>query len=159
MRNTIVLVLIWGSILITGCQIIPVDIDTDVEMTPHLIPVSPTQGNAQMTPSQPTSSDPALQGLIEAARENLSQRLNIPQTQINLIEAKSVIWPDSSVGCPQPGVRYKQVQEDGALIILQVRRVVYEYHAGGTRGLFLCEKNDKDPSTPPKLDIDSLTPP
>jgi hypothetical protein len=53
---------------------------------------------------------------------------------------------------------YLQVPEDGALIILQVGGVVYEYHNGGSRGLFLCEKVHKDPNPPPQLDINNLTP-
>ena len=78
--------------------------------------------------------------------------------QIDLIEAKSVVWPDASSGCPQPGMRYKQVPENGALIILQAQGTAYEYHNGGTRGLFLCEKTYKDPYTPPKIDLNDLTP-
>ncbi len=105
-----------------------------------------------------TPTDLGLQGLIEAAKDDLAQRLNILVSQINLVEAKAVLWPDASIGCPQPGMLYKQVPYDGALIILQVETVSYEYHNGGNRGLFLCEKNYKDPTPPPQIDIFNLTP-
>ena len=159
MRIILTLIGMWGLVLGTGCQSNLVQAGTPIEMTSSPVALLPTEGDAQMTPSQPASADPGLQALIEAAKVDLAQRLNILATQIDFVEAKSVVWPDSSLGCPQPGMRYKQVQEDGALIILQVQGVVYEYHIGGTRGLFLCEKNDKDPYTPPKLDINNLTPP
>jgi hypothetical protein len=79
-------------------------------------------------------------------------------TQISLIEAKAVTWSDASLGCPQPGMRYKQVPEDGALIVLQANGIIYEYHSGGNRGLFLCQKASKEPA-PPQIDLlDLLTP-
>ena len=111
-----------------------------------------------MTKTPPGFADPALQGVIKAAKEDLAQRLNIPVTQISLVEAKSVVWPDSSLGCPQPGMQYKQVPEDGARILLQAQKITYEYHTGGRRGLFLCEKNSKATYAPPKIDITNLTP-
>jgi len=124
------------------------------------MPAVATLGDtAQMTP--PTSPPPTsgLESLIEKAKEDLAQRLSISVAQISLIEAREVVWPDASLGCPQPGMRYKQVPEDGALIILQDEGISYEYHSGGRRGLFLCEKVYKDPKMSPKLDVNNLTPP
>jgi hypothetical protein len=112
-----------------------------------------------MNPSSPTPSASGLEGLIEKAREDLAQRLSISPDQISLVEAAGVVWPDSSMGCPQPGMQYLQVPEDGALIILQADGNMYEYHRGGRRGLFLCEKKYKNPSPPPQIDITPLTPP
>ena len=111
---------------------------------------------AQMT--QPVSTPSGLEGLIENAREDLAERLSVAETQISLVEARSVVWPDTSLGCPQPGMAYLQVPQDGALIILRASGQLYEYHNGGTRGLFLCEKVYKDPNPPPRLDLNKLTP-
>lgn len=108
--------------------------------------------------STATPGDPGFQLLIDQAIMDLSQRLSIPAGQIRLVEATAVVWPDSSLGCPQPGMAYLQVPEDGALIVLQVAETFYEYHNGGNRGLFLCEKVGKDPNAPPKLDLFNLTP-
>ena len=72
-----------------------------------------------------------LESLIEKAKEDLGQRLSIDVSQINLLEAEEVTWPDASLGCPQPGMRYKQVPEDGALIVLEAQGTTYEYHNGG----------------------------
>jgi hypothetical protein len=100
---------------------------------------------APPTPPGPSSG---LESLIKRAKDDLARRLSISAAQIGLVEARAVVWPDSSLGCPQPGMRYKQVPEDGALIILQAQGKVYEYHAGGSRGLFLCEKIRKNPVPP-----------
>ena len=112
----------------------------------------------QMTPPPSPGSPSGLESLIEEAKEDLARRLSISVVQISLTEAKEVVWPDSSLGCPQPGMRYKQVPEDGALIILQAQGKVYQYHNGGRRGLFLCEEVFRDPHKPPRLDIRNLTP-
>ncbi|HKZ71122.1 MAG TPA: hypothetical protein VJ020_13640 [Anaerolineales bacterium] len=101
---------------------------------------------------------PGLESLIVEAKQDLAQRLSISVTRISLVKAEVVVWPDSSLGCPQPGMLYKQVPEDGALVILLVEGNVYEYHIGGSRGLFLCEKVYKDPNPPPQLDLYNLTP-
>jgi hypothetical protein len=106
----------------------------------------------------PTLADPSLHNLIEKAKKDLAERLKIVLSQIDLIEAKAVVWPDASLGCPQPGMLYKQVPEDGALIVLQASGINYEYHQGGSRELFLCQKTTKDPNPPPKIDLQNLTP-
>ncbi len=97
--------------------------------------------------------------LIDKAKEDLAQRLSIAISQISLAEAREVVWPDSSLGCPQRGMRYKQVPEDGALIVLQARGAAYEYHNGGSRGLFLCEKARSTPEKRRQIDITKRTPP
>ncbi len=130
------------------------------ELLSTLIPVQSIQGdNTQMNPSLPTPSTSGLESLIEKAKEDLAQRLSISLDQISLVEATGVVWPDSSMGCPQPGMEYLQVPEDGSLIILKAQENIYEYHKGGRRGLFLCEKKYKNPSPPPQIDIMNLTPP
>jgi hypothetical protein len=125
------------------------------ETSAPAISASPSQGDV---PEMPPTTPAGLEHLVDRAKEDLAQRLNIILEQISLIEAKPVVWPDASLGCPQPGMRYQQVPEDGALIILQANGISYEYHNGGSRGLFLCQKTIKDPNPSPKIDFFNLTP-
>ena len=104
-------------------------------------------------------ADAGLQNLIEKAKADLAQRLKISVNEITLVEATSVVWPDASLGCPQPGMAYIQVPEDGLLIKLQVGDQAYSYHSGGFRDPFLCETVYKDPNPPPKIDFFNLTRP
>lgn len=108
--------------------------------------------------ASPTPDISGMESLIEMAKKDLAQRLSISVGEINLVEAKPVVWPDSSMGCPQSGMAYLQIPEDGALIVLKFDGISYEYHNGGSRGLFLCEKDSKEPAPTPKLDIFNLTP-
>jgi hypothetical protein len=98
----------------------------------------------------PGTSGSAENRLVAQAKDDLAERLSIAVDQIQLVEFRAVVWPDASLGCPQPGVAYKQVPMDGALIRLEVDGQVYEYHSGGSRPPFLCER---------ALQIDKTTPP
>jgi hypothetical protein len=96
--------------------------------------------------------DPGLQPFIDIAVADLAKRLSIDATEVGVTSATLVEWPDSSLGCPQPGLQYTQVSTDGALIVLTANGAPYRYHAGGSRTPFLCEPQPKPtPTTGPGL--------
>jgi hypothetical protein len=105
-----------------------------------------------MPGTSPRPENQAEDPLVKRAKQDLAQRLNVLIEDIELMKYEEVVWPDASLGCPQPGMRYKQVPYDGALIILKVAGREYEYHNGGSRGLFLCEQTIKVKPTSPDLD-------
>lgn len=80
-----------------------------------------------------------MQPLIEAASADLMKRLSVTRASIEVVSAQSVVWPDKSLGCPQPGMTYIQVLADGYRIELRVKDQIYSYHGGEGRGPFLCE--------------------
>lgn len=85
--------------------------------------------------------EPGLQRIIDAATRDLSSRLGVPGGQITVESAEIVTWPDTALGCPQPGMRYAQVTSDGARVVLRARDRQYRYHTGGsTTEPFLCEQ-------------------
>ena len=86
-----------------------------------------------------TPLDPSLEKIVAQAKNDLANRLAIDPEQIELLKIASVTWPDGSLGCPQPGMEYTQVQVDGLLIRFRVMDSVYEYHSGGGRAPFLCK--------------------
>jgi len=102
---------------------------------------------APLTTLTPPSN---LQNLIEKAREDLTQRLSIPVSQINLVEAKDVVWPDSSLGCPESGMAYAEHLTPGYLIILNAVDKDYEYHA--SRGTLVIYCENPTPPVPGKPD-------
>jgi hypothetical protein len=115
------------------------------------------EGSVMQGSPVPSGVEPGLEGFVDVAKADLAQRLAIAGEQIEVLEARSVVWPDGSLGCPQPGMRYTQVLVDGALIRLLAGGKVYEYHSGGSRGPFLCEQPTKlKKDAPPKIDL--LTP-
>jgi hypothetical protein len=109
----------------------------------------------------PANIEPGLEVLVDRAMQDLAGRLSIPVEQIELLEAKSVVWPDASLGCPQPGMGYAQVLLEGALIQLRVGPFRYDYHSGGSQSPFLCEQFPPGTKStePPGYEPLPLTPP
>lgn len=67
----------------------------------------------------------------------LAEELDIPVSEVAVISVRSVQWPDSSIGCPQPGQAYLQVITPGHKIALRARDQVYVMHEAGGKP-FLC---------------------
>ncbi len=82
---------------------------------------------------------PALQPWIDKAKADLAQRQDIGREKVTLVSFETKVWPDAGLGCPQPGMRYKQVMVEGYLIRLDIDGKQFDYHGGGGRGPFLCE--------------------
>ena len=118
-------------------------IEATIQAMPDISP-TPVEEALEMetNPEPPTSVDPGLEPLITLAMDDLAERLGITTADITLVSAEAVVWPDASLGCPQPDMLYRQVPEDGALIILRVDDREYEYHSGGGHDPFLCEQQE-----------------
>lgn len=112
-----------------------------------------------MTSTTPESPDLLNLPQVEQAKEDLATRLEITSTQIEVIDIQPKTWSDSSMGCPQPGMAYLQVPEDGLLIRLRVDNQTYDYHSGGTREPFLCEQPIQIRKSTPVFGEDILTRP
>jgi len=87
------------------------------------------------------SVDAQLKSFVDVAVADLVGRLRVDPASVAVVSARSMQWPDRSLGCPQPGMAYPQTPVDGALIELVVGGVAYRYHSGGSRGPFLCESS------------------
>jgi hypothetical protein len=84
--------------------------------------------------------EPAMQKIVETAINDLAGRMDVESAEIEFAGLEFIIWPDGSLGCPVPGMRYKQVQVDGYRLKLILNGEEYAYHGGGNRGPFLCER-------------------
>ena len=138
------------TFLLTGCNQIVSANGSETPISPstetaaisetQTIPSAPTQEeNMQTEPSLPIPAIPGMQALIEKAKADLAQRLSIAASQINVVEAKEIFWPDSSLGCPQPGNAYSQIVTAGYLIRLKANGSEFEYHANIHNYIFYCE--------------------
>jgi len=104
-------------------------------------------------PANEQNLQPAVQNWIDQAEEDLSQRLGISTEEIELVSFENKVWSDSSLGCPQPSMRYLQVQKEGYLIRLRIGNELYNYHGSDETPPFLCEQASLLlPLTAPKKD-------
>ncbi|MFQ3630473.1 hypothetical protein [Roseiflexus sp.] len=114
---------------------------------------TPDQGNEPVRPMPPYSAQPltppfgaAMDAQIDAARQDLAQRLRIDASAIEVVQVEAVTWPDASLGCPKPGMMYPQVLVDGILLQLRANGQIYRYHGDGQNRMFLC-----DPQAGPQI--------
>jgi hypothetical protein len=120
---------------------------------PSDVPVTsgaPQGSTEAMYADQPI--DPGLQPFIRTATADLAARLELDESEIETVSAVLVTWPDSSLGCPQPGMSYMQVLTDGSVIELGAAGRIYRYHSGGSRTPFLCDR----PLNPRPPAVDTL---
>ena len=115
-------------------------------------PVKPTP----KSPTQffPPSQEPALvpaaivpeslqQKITALAVTNLANRLSVDQSTIEIILIEPLTWPNSALGCPQPGQFYSEVTIPGLRIRLAVASVEVVYHTDLAGTLLLCPAQDK----------------
>jgi hypothetical protein len=67
---------------------------------------------------------------VREARRLLSVQLRVAESDIGTLSVEPRDWPDTSLGCPEPGRSYAQVITPGYRVVLQHGRERYVYHAG-----------------------------
>jgi hypothetical protein len=68
--------------------------------------------------------------------------------------AESVEWPDTSLGCPEPGQAYAQVITPGYRIVLRVGEREYELHADRTgRRVVTCQREQEEADAAPTVEF------
>jgi hypothetical protein len=79
----------------------------------------------------------------QRAAADLASRLNVPATDIRPAGRRLQEWPDTSLGCPEPGQSYAQVQTRGFVLSLEHDGRTYTYHTDLDR-LFPCPRIEAD---------------
>lgn len=88
-------------------------------------------------------SNPELKPWIDMAVQDLAAKLGAKAEDIDVLEARYVTWPDSSLGCPKPGMQYMQVLTDGLLIVLGNGGASYHFHGRREGPPFYCRQPQK----------------
>jgi len=96
-----------------------------------------TQTGTPASPSVPSEAEKA----VEQAKIDLAQRKGIAKEKIVLIRVDDVDWPDTSLGCPEPGKVYAQVITPGYKILLSDGQDEYEYHSDKENNVVYCQGN------------------
>ncbi|MEN6403398.1 MAG: hypothetical protein ABFD94_15770 [Armatimonadia bacterium] len=75
------------------------------------------------------------------AIKDLAGRLGVPAEQIQVGSLQETTWPDTSLGCAQPGMMYAQVLVPGYRILLRVGGQEFEYHSDRKGRAVYCSRN------------------
>jgi hypothetical protein len=79
-----------------------------------------------------------LRAKVDWALQDAAQRTRLDPSQLRVALAEAVTWPDSALGCPEPGRQYAQALVSGYRIRIQAGGETLEYH-GSLRGQpFFC---------------------
>ncbi len=75
---------------------------------------------------------------IQSAKEDLSTHLAMPVGELEVVEFEAVVWPDTSFGCPEPGMNYAQMTQEGYRLVLAAGGEEFSYHGGRDQAPILC---------------------
>jgi hypothetical protein len=81
------------------------------------------------------------QELLDEIIAGLAARVGVERAAVRVIRAEQVVWPDGSLGCPQPGMVYTQALVDGYHVVLEHGGKSYDYRATSSGSFFLCENS------------------
>jgi hypothetical protein len=93
---------------------------------------------------------------IARARETL-RTAGVDPSLLTVASAEPAIWPDSSLGCPQPGIQYLQVLTPGYLVELHGTQGNYFVHVAGNRSIVCTGKGGLTSLVAPMRGIDLMT--
>ena len=99
---------------------------------------APIRRPPQQITGQGAVMTPQLQAIVQAARADAARRTGYDTAALNVTSAEAVIWPDSSLGCPEPGMMYAQALVPGYRIRIQAGSELLDYHASARGRLVLC---------------------
>jgi len=75
---------------------------------------------------------------LQAVLADAATRSGVDRGNLQVPRMEPAEWPDSGLGCPQPGQLYLQVITPGWLIEVQGGGKIFEYHTDGDDRFVLC---------------------
>ena len=118
-----------------------------------------TSEHPRVSTPQPGTPSPSSDSIQEQAREALADCLEVSSEEIEVLEVEDVEWPDTSLGCPEPGMAYAQVITPGYRITLEAAGETYEVHTGGQQMVVCDEEGNPLLSQGPLPSGEQLVPP
>ena len=96
--------------------------------------------NGPLTPAsnQPTqeSAGPGAVDLpasvVDPVVADIARQAGVPASEVVVVSAEAVTFPDGSLGCPQPGMVYTQALVDGYKIVAEAGGKTYDYRGSGS---------------------------
>jgi len=110
-RLKFVFVIALAMVLVACGQSTP---GKDVNPTESPLPTAPVSPVSPISPlpSPQLESNAETRDLAEL-QARVAEQLGMSATTLTLISAEEVVWPDTSLGCPQPDMMYAQVLTPG----------------------------------------------
>ena len=142
-----------AAVVVLGCACSRAPVDqaiasgeSDVTSKPGEIenpgPVTATPAPAVGRPAEEkdaaTTTAAVPPDLLGAAISDAVRRTGAARSDVKVVSAEAVTWPDGSMGCPQPGMMYTQALVPGYRIVLQAPGQTLNYHSSAKSGPTFC---------------------
>ena len=98
-------------------------------------------------------------GFQEAVVVDAAGRLDVDETEVEIVDARSVDWPDGSLGCPQPGVLYTQVITPGYQVVVAAGGTTLDYRLDRRGAFRVCDTAALPDVRDPDVTIPAPSPP
>jgi len=142
------IILLITLLILVACQ--PA-IATDEPAPPQPAPtvVQPPGDDTPPTPDSETTPQ-----LVRIAIQDLAARLDLSPESVTFVSMNPVTWPDTSLGCPEEGMMYAQVETEGFIIWLEANERPYRYHTDTMEQAVFCDTPQLPgfPVTPGEID-------
>lgn len=114
-----------------------------VDDPPIMVPTPiPFDSGRPLAPSEPPVFDEVDQEILDAVCACAAEHCGVELEAVNVLQAESVVWKNGALGCPQPGVEYKDQMVPGYHIILEVEGAQMDYRATEGGFIKLCEPQE-----------------
>lgn len=125
--------------------------ESGAEPTELPLPTAPVSPISPISPLPPPKleSDAEMQDLA-VLRTGVAEQLGMSATALTLLSAEEMIWPDASLGCPQPDMMYAQVLTPGwRMVFMGADGTEYQVHTTEDRKSFVVCEPSAESAAPP----------
>ena len=113
---------------------------------------SPATGSEGTTPSSSqleiphssTGSGEVPADQVEQVVTDAASGAGVDPSDVEVVVAEAVTWPDGSIGCPQPGQAYTQALVPGFRVVVEIEGEEMSFHAAEDGEFAFCA----DPQEP-----------
>lgn len=77
---------------------------------------------------RPIPLDPIAESIVAQAQQDAGRRLSLDPEQVRAVSVLTVNWPDSSLGCPKPGIEYDAIPTRGYRLVFEAGAAQLIYH-------------------------------
>ena len=149
-RSVVVTLGIAASLLLVACTETP-SWPPAQQVTQQAQPNEQSLTPSVLTPLVPLATKPVELGsarwvrgeaphtLLDDIVADAAERSGLDRAALVLSQDQAVVWPDGSLGCPQPGMMYTQALVEGYHILIQAGEDVLDYRATQRGSFVLCE--------------------
>ena len=89
----------------------------------------------------PPTPSPETRPAVQAALADATAHLGVAAAELQVAQVEERQWPDSSLGCPRPGMMYSQIVTPGYLVVISGAGKQLEYHTDAGSRVVLCKES------------------